>query len=162
MLNPIIHVNIYLPDFSTQQKIAAVLSALDDKIELNNKINAELEAMAKTLYDYWFVQFDFPDVHGNPYKSSGGKREYNAILKREILAGWEVKSLEYIADIIGRSTPSKEVNEYFTHLDSPKVGLQNYVLIIDEINRGEKVDSMYAVDGKTELVLPPTCTSLAP
>ncbi len=61
----------------TQQKIAAVLSALDAKIELNNRINTELEAMAKTLYDYWFVQFDFPDVNGKPYKSSGGKMVYN-------------------------------------------------------------------------------------
>ncbi|WP_291098248.1 MULTISPECIES: restriction endonuclease subunit S [unclassified Empedobacter] len=77
----------------TQQKIAAVLSALDDKIEVNNKINAELEAMAKTLYDYWFVQFDFPNEEGKPYKSSGGKMVYNSTLKREIPEGWEVKNL---------------------------------------------------------------------
>jgi type I restriction enzyme S subunit len=76
-----------------QQKIASVLSALDDKIENNNKINTELEAMAKTLYDYWFVQFDFPDASGKPYKSSGGKMVYNEKLKREIPEGWEVKSL---------------------------------------------------------------------
>lgn len=80
-------------DLPTQQKIAAVLSALDDKIELNNKINAELEAMAKTLYDYWFVQFDFPNQEGKPYKSSGGKMVYNPILKREIPDGWEVKTI---------------------------------------------------------------------
>jgi type I restriction enzyme S subunit len=76
-----------------QQKIAKVLSDLDGKIELNNKINAELEAMAKTLYDYWFVQFDFPDENGKPYKSSGGKMVWNAELKREIPEGWEVKSI---------------------------------------------------------------------
>lgn len=76
-----------------QQKIAKVLSDLDSKIELNNKINAELEQMAKTLYDYWFVQFDFPDANGKPYKSSGGEMVYNADLKREIPKGWEVKSL---------------------------------------------------------------------
>src|SRR5690606_12327714 len=75
------------------KKIASVLSALDDKIELNNRINSELEQMAKTLYDYWFVQFDFPDKDGKPYKSSGGKMVYNPILKREIPEGWEVKSL---------------------------------------------------------------------
>lgn len=75
---------------STQQKIASVLSALDDKIELNNRINAELEAMAKTLYDYWFVQFDFPNEEAKPYKSSGGKMVYNETLKREIPEGWEV------------------------------------------------------------------------
>lgn len=88
---------IKLPDLPTQQKIASVLSALDDKIELNNRINAELEAMAKTLYDYWFVQFDFPIVTSSgvekPYKSSGGKMVYNETLKREIPEGWEVKTI---------------------------------------------------------------------
>ncbi len=71
-----------------QQKIAAVLSALDAKIDLNNRINAELEAMAKTLYDFWFVQFDFPDKNGKPYKSSGGKMVWNEVLKREIPEVW--------------------------------------------------------------------------
>ena len=81
------------PDIEEQKKIAAVLSALDAKIDCNNRINAELEAMAKTLYDYWFVQFDFPDANGKPYKSSGGKMVYNATLKREIPAGWESNRL---------------------------------------------------------------------
>lgn len=72
----------------TQKKIASVLSSLDAKIELNNRINTELEAMAKLLYDYWFVQFDFPDADGKPYKSSGGKMVYNEVLKREIPEGW--------------------------------------------------------------------------
>ena len=76
-------VSAYL-DFTDQKKIAAVLSALDAKIELNNRINAELEKMAKTIYDYWFVQFDFPDANGKPYKSSGGKMVWNEELKREI------------------------------------------------------------------------------
>lgn len=84
---------IVFPQLKIQQRIASVLSSLDDKIELNNRINAELEAMAKTLYDYWFVQFDFPDANGKPYKSSGGKMVYNEELKREIPEGWEVKSL---------------------------------------------------------------------
>jgi type I restriction enzyme S subunit len=83
-----------------QQKIAKVLSDLDAKIELNNYINAELEAMAKTLYDYWFVQFDFPDVNGNPYKTSGGKMVWNEELKREIPEGWEVKTLLDIATFV--------------------------------------------------------------
>lgn len=84
-----------IPDFDkpTQQKIASVLSSLDSKIELNNRINAELEAMAKTLYDYWFVQFDFPNEKGKPYKSSGGKMVWNEELKREVPVGWEVKLL---------------------------------------------------------------------
>lgn len=80
---------IHLPDLPTQKKIADVLSCIDDKIALNNKTNNELENMAKTVYDYWFTQFDFPDANGKPYKSSGGKMEYNQVLKREIPAGWE-------------------------------------------------------------------------
>ncbi|MFM6077695.1 MAG: restriction endonuclease subunit S, partial [Dolichospermum sp.] len=66
------NVIISYPEISIQKKIAAVLSSLDDKIELNNRINSELENLAKTIYDYWFVQFDFPDENGKPYKSSGG------------------------------------------------------------------------------------------
>jgi type I restriction enzyme S subunit len=90
---------IHLPEISTQQKIASVLSALDSKIELNNRINAELEAMAKTLYDYWFVQFDFPDKNGKPYKTSGGKMVWNEELKREIPEGWEVKKINSIIEV---------------------------------------------------------------
>jgi len=83
-----------------QQKIAKVLSDLDNKIELNNKINAELEAMAKTLYDYWFVQFDFPDAIGKPYKTSGGKMVWNEALKREIPEGWEVEKVSKSSNIV--------------------------------------------------------------
>ncbi len=75
-------------------KISKTLSALDSKIELNNRINSELEKMAKTLYDYWFVQFDFPDCNGKPYKSSGGAMVWNAELKRAIPKGWEVKKMK--------------------------------------------------------------------
>lgn len=97
---------IDIPDLPTQKSIAKVLSDLDAKIELNNKINRELEAMAKTLYDYWFVQFDFPNADGKPYKSSGGKMVYNAELKREIPEGWEVKKLSQIANITMGQSPS--------------------------------------------------------
>ncbi|OCB78414.1 restriction endonuclease subunit S [Flavobacterium crassostreae] len=96
----------------TQQKIAKVLSDLDAKTEVNNRINSELEAMAKTLYDYWFVQFDFPDVNGTPYKSSGGKMVWNAALKREIPEGWEDGVLSDIANItMGQSPPGESYNE---------------------------------------------------
>lgn len=77
-----------------QDKIASVLSLLDAKIENNNRINSELEAMAKTLYNYWFVQFDFPDANGKAYKKAGGKMIYNKELKRDIPKGWEVKTLD--------------------------------------------------------------------
>src|SRR5690606_32833079 len=83
-----------LPSLSTQEKIAKVLSDLDAKIELNNKINDNLEQLAKTIYDYWFVQFDFPDINGKPYKSSGGKMVYNEELKQEIPEGWKKGTLE--------------------------------------------------------------------
>jgi type I restriction enzyme, S subunit len=97
---------------STQQKIASVLSALDAKIELNNRINVELEAMAKTLYDYWFVQFDFPDKKGKQYKASGGKMVWNEKLKREIPDGWDVVGLSDIANItMGQSPPGESYNE---------------------------------------------------
>ncbi|MCX6158919.1 MAG: restriction endonuclease subunit S [Ignavibacteriae bacterium] len=88
-------------DKSKQQKIASVLSSLDSKIELNNRINAELEAMAKTLYDYWFVQFDFPDKNGKPYKSTGGKMLFNKELKREIPDGWKNGTLGDYANLKG-------------------------------------------------------------
>lgn len=95
-----------IPIKNYQDKIAAVLSALDAKIDCNNRINAELEAMAKTLYDYWFVQFDFPDKDGKPYKSSGGKMVYNEVLKREIPAGWKDKQLTQIANITMGTSPT--------------------------------------------------------
>lgn len=82
------------PSLNTQKKIGLILSSLDAKIETNNRINAELEAMAKMLYDYWFVQFDFPDANGNPYKTSGGKMVYSNELKRDIPEGWKVKTLD--------------------------------------------------------------------
>ncbi|MCA3176332.1 MAG: restriction endonuclease subunit S [Burkholderiales bacterium] len=94
-----------IPVKNYQDKIAAVLSALDAKIDCNNRINAELETLAKTLYDYWFVQFDFPDANGKPYKSSGGKMIYNATLKREIPEGWEDKQLTQIANITMGTSP---------------------------------------------------------
>jgi type I restriction enzyme S subunit len=86
--------NLLLHDKVEQDKIANILSLLDSKIEINNKMSAELVSIAKTLYDYWFVQFDFPDKNGQPYKSSGGKMIYNNLLKRNIPKGWEVKSID--------------------------------------------------------------------
>lgn len=93
-------INILIPSYEEQKKIASVLSALDDKIALNKKMNQKLEAMAKRLYDYWFVQYDFPDKNGHPYKTTGGKMEYNPTLKREIPVGWEVDNLYAVADYI--------------------------------------------------------------
>ena len=102
----------YPESLQEQQKIAAVLSALDAKIELNRRINTELEAMAKTLYDYWFVQFDFPNAAGNPYKTSGDRMVWNETLKREIPLGWDVGELRDIANItMGQSPPGESYNQ---------------------------------------------------
>ena len=86
-------------DIEKQKKIANSISIIDQKIQINNQINQELETMAKTLYDYWFVQFDFPDQNGKPYKSSGGKMVYNPELKREIPEGWGVENLFNVAEV---------------------------------------------------------------
>ena len=87
------NLSFMFPDIDIQNKIADILTSIDKKIQINNQINQELEAMAKTLYDYWFVQFDFPDQNGKPYKSSGGKMVYHPELKREIPEGWGVEKL---------------------------------------------------------------------
>lgn len=98
-------------DIDVQKRISSLLKSIDDKIELNNKINAELETMAKTIYDYWFLQFEFPNEEGKPYKSSGGKIVWNEELKREIPEGWKVKTLENFGKLImGQSPKSKSYN----------------------------------------------------
>jgi type I restriction enzyme S subunit len=104
---------IRLPNLSIQKSIGKVLSILDSKIDLNNRINAELEVMAKTLYDYWFVQFDFPDENGKPYKSSGGKLVWIEELKREIPEGWELKRLGDILRTQLGGTPSTKEKEFW-------------------------------------------------
>ena len=103
---------IILPSREQQDYLVRVLSSFEEKIQINNQINQELEAMAKTLYDYWFVQFDFPDQNGKPYKSSGGKMVYHPELKREIPEGWGVEKLSKIANItMGQSPKGSSYNE---------------------------------------------------
>ncbi len=87
------NLNFKIPDKVTQDRIVNILANLDRKITINNDLNAELENTAKLIYDYWFMQFDFPDADGKPYRSSGGPMEYNSQLKREIPMGWEVRTL---------------------------------------------------------------------
>jgi type I restriction enzyme S subunit len=110
-------IEIEMPIKAYQNKIADVLTSIDQKIELNNKINAKLEAMAKLIYDYWFVQFDFPsDVlenKGKPYKSSGGKMVYNEELKREIPEGWGAGNVMHLANLLGGGTPKTTVKKYW-------------------------------------------------
>src|SRR5699024_3888993 len=84
---------ICLPNMDVQDRIASLLDAIDLKIENNNKINSELEKMEKTIYDYWFLQFEFPNEEGEPYRSSGGRMVWNEFIKREIPAEWSVCEL---------------------------------------------------------------------
>lgn len=111
---PIYNINqLLIPKYSLnmQKKIIDTLSAIDSKIENNNKINGELESMAKIIYDYWFLQFDFPDENEKPYRSSGGKMVWNEELNKEIPKGWCVGSLNrYIAKDKGGDW-GKEVEE---------------------------------------------------
>jgi len=131
-LETIRNLQIPTPSKDNQQKIAAVLSALDAKIDCNNRINAELEAMAKTLYDYWFVQFDFPFDFaagkpargGKPYKSSGGKMVYNPTLKREIPVGWNLESLLESCQVID-CLHSKKPDYFFEDESSYLLQLEN-------------------------------------
>jgi type I restriction enzyme S subunit len=117
--------------YEEQQRIAAVLSVLDDKISLNNRINAELEAMAKTLYDYWFVQFDFPNEVGKPYKSSGGKMVWNEELKREVPEGWKVDIVDSVLS---------ELTKGFT---TEYVEKSNLINLNQKVNRGFSLERQY-------------------
>ncbi len=143
-------VSAYL-DKDAQKKIAHVLSSLDSKIELNNRINTELEAMAKTIYDYWFVQFDFPTskeialaqnkphLIGKPYKSSGGKMVWNEQLKREIPLGWMIERLDSIeSNIITGKTPPTNNKDFFGN-DIPFITI------------GDIRGNIYIIDTETKL-----------
>ena len=101
---------VWIPELSEQKRIGKLLRSIDRKIELNRAINQNLEAMAKQLYDYWFVQFDFPNENGKPYKSSGGKMVWNEKLKREIPKGWNVLKLGEHCSFNKRTS-----NGYFNH-----------------------------------------------
>jgi type I restriction enzyme S subunit len=139
------YLDLLLPAYSEQRKAGDLLYLLNQKIALNNRINAELEAMAKTLYDYWFVQFDFPDANGKPYKTSGGKMVYNATLKREIPAGWTSGTLDDLGQIVGGSTPSTSNPENFTAEGTPWITPNDL-----SDNQGNKFISHGALDVSEE------------
>ena len=129
-------IKIHLPAYNIQVEIVKLLTKIDQKIALNNQINNELEAMAKTLYDYWFVQFDFPDENGKPYKSSGGKMVYNDQLKREIPEGWGVEKVSEIAKTGSGGTPKSTTDEYYSNGTIPWInsGELNKSIIISTTN----------------------------
>ena len=117
---------VWIPELEEQKRIGKLLRTIDLKIELNRQLNQNLEAMAKQLYDYWFVQFDFPDENGKPYKSSGGKMVWNEKLKREIPKNWHSDNICLIADILSGGTPSKRINEYWNYGHIPFFGPTDY------------------------------------
>ena len=139
-----------IPPLSEQKKIASVLSALDDKIALNKKMNQKLEAMAKRLYDYWFVQYDFPDKNGHPYKTTGGPMTYNPTLKREIPVGWEVKTLDEYLDCNKYSLTAKSSYDFIQYLDTSSLtentleSLQRYGSQAESPSRAKRI--VYAND----------------
>lgn len=106
---------LFIPSIHEQKSIAKVLTEIDSKIALNISISKELESMAKELYDYWFVQFDFPNLNGKPYKSSGGKMKFNEGLKRNIPSEWEVKKLGNICEIVLGGTPSTSNKDFWNN-----------------------------------------------
>ena len=142
---------VFLPSIKEQRGIVSVLSSIDRKIELNRTINQNLEAMAKQLYDYWFVQFDFPNEEGKPYKSSGGEMVWNEKIKREIPIGWDNCTLKdfltikngrdhkYLSEglypVYGSGGEMRRVNEYLYKGESvlmPRKGTLNNIMYVDE------------------------------
>ena len=117
---------IFAPSLQEQKMMGCLLSDIDKQICLNRQINDNLEAMAKQLYDYWFVQFDFPNEEGKPYKSSGGAMVWNEKLKREIPQGWYADNICKIANILSGGTPSKAVDDYWNNGTIPFFGPTDY------------------------------------
>ena len=130
---------VWLPSLEKQKQIGQLLFDLDRKIELNRAINHNLEAMAKQLYDYWFVQFDFPDENGKPYKSSGGKMIWNEKLKREIPERWFCENICCIADILSGGTPSKKEAIYWDNGTIPFFAPTDYSGNIFQISTEEQI-----------------------
>ncbi len=146
------YLSLIIPEYNEQVKIGDLLYLLNQKIDLNNRINVELEKMAKTIYDYWFMQFDFPDENGNPYKTSGRRMIYSEVLKREIPLGWKVVQVKDLADTSSGGTPLSTKREYY------------YNGTIPWINSGE-LNSPFIVRGSsfiTELGLNNSSTKIFP
>ena len=117
---------VWIPSLDIQKRIGRILTDIDNKIAINRQINDNLEAMAKQLYDYWFVQFDFPNEDGKPYKSSGGAMMWNEKLKREIPKAWYADNICKIANILSGGTPSKAVGDYWNNGTIPFFGPTDY------------------------------------
>ena len=112
--------NVYLPDYDVQVRIGDFLFSIEQKINVNKRICSELAVAAKTIYDYWFVQFDFPNSEGKPYRSSGGDMEWNERVKRMIPYGWNIDTLDVLLKIEKKSVnPKKLGNVSMEHYSIP-------------------------------------------
>ena len=144
-LDVILSTPLFLPNIENQKKISSILFSLDKKIQLLHQINDNLAELAKTIYDYWFVQFDFPDENGKPYKSSGGKMVYNNVLKREIPEGWEVDNIFNVASIqYGFPFSTEFFNE--NKIGVPVIRIRDIKdNQISNFSTEEKIDSKYII-----------------
>jgi type I restriction enzyme S subunit len=146
-------INVNLPPLPEQQKIASILGALDDKIELNYEMNKTLEEMTEAIFKRWFVDFEFPDENGKPYKSSGGEMVYSEELQKEIPKGWEVKRVKEMGKVITGGTPSTRRPEYYGN-DFPFVkipDMRENVFVV----RTESYISKLGAESKKKKLLPP-------
>lgn len=160
---------INLPPISIQKEIANTLHNLNRKIELNNRITAELEAMAKLLYDYWFVQFDFPiskeqakamgnpNLECKPYKASGGKMVWSEELKRAVPEGWEVGAVNDLGEIVGGSTPSTQDPSNFDRSGTPWITPKDLSLNTGNkfITKGELCVTTEGIKNASLKIMPP-------
>lgn len=144
-------VQVFYPEREKQDKIVLLFDLLNNKIQVNNKINSELEAMAKTIYDYWFLQFEFPNEEGKPYKSSGGKMVWNEELKREIPEGWEIKS---IFDELSVQYGFPFATDKFTDVktDIPVVRIRDILTNTISTYSNENVDEKYRLNEQDLLI----------
>ncbi|HHV35199.1 MAG TPA: restriction endonuclease subunit S [Syntrophomonadaceae bacterium] len=123
-------IELFLPGLNEQEQIARILSALDDKIELNNRINKTLEEIAQAIFKHWFVDFEFPDENGQPYKSSGGEMEDSEL--GPIPKGWTVDTLGELIDICsGKRPKSRQATKSSTH-PYPLIGARTIMGYVDE------------------------------
>lgn len=147
--NAYYNIPIQLPDINIQILISNLITRIDDKILLNNLIYSELEKMAKTLYDYWFVQFDFPDENGRPYKSSGGKMVWSEELQRKIPYGWEVKNIDNILSNRQVKSITPDANTLYKYYSLPSVAKSKSY----ELEYGKNIlSSKYIVDNDCVLI----------
>ena len=147
---------VWIPNLENQIKIGRILTDIDHKITLNRAINDNLEKIAKQLYDYWFVQFDFPDENGRPYKSSGGAMVWNEKLKREIPQGWSTAKIKDIAQTYSGGTPTSTKSDYYIggnipwinsgELNSPIItSTPNYITEKGLNNSSAKLYPLYSI-----------------